>query len=1528
MLQFSSSDIHFPSQWPSPTYPTARDVKKRIRDKKLFVSFYSLDGYDFTAEFEHVYSGDTSHTSIFDDVVAVCKRAIVSADPGMTVSTSDLDVLADYVTRMAAWEAGAGDSVAAATVASALPLLDATVIPPTLTLSRYGHHVRIYIGFDPTSTSKKNGLCFWVRTSPRLTYSLSKEAAAKRLVSLREAAAEDRANGRHDETAGNDDEEIDIDNEVVRLCYVRRYQLDAAVARAMGCIPIVSLSMGPDAKRWHMEQDRQSTQPSQDEDDGSSLTALYTALLTRVIPAAAPGNAAGAVSNSRAPSEQPPAQAPAGTVSLYFVFTQLPSEDPDPASGAAAAAAAENDRALLDGAATADSVHALGSQIRRSPSACADLMGWGHNTASNLGFNFDDGADGEGVGAVTKESEGKSPQIFMPRSVPMHPLMMMERVKMIACSPKHTLLLSFHGSLFSCGENSEGALGLGDLYSRPGFTRITFAAGQSRVAADDEDFLLSPEPASTSSGAATTKAARIVKIAAGSSAIGSHSAALDSEGQLFVWGVSYAVGMGTVKPTLEPALLNTFRIDDVEREHKWKWERAQRARQQRANSSSGRGGASADASDDAGADGAAVGAEVGDEQMPPPGDNDAIFGSVACIDVACGGGFTVAVTRSGRVASFGTWSHGRLGLGPIPMLGRTRSGGGDGGGEGDDLRNNGSRSYASRLSGARTKLARYQLRPVYIAGLRGARAVACGESHTLCATATGDLYAWGQNTCGQVGLGPDVSGMLRDRDVPELVKPFDVGSATAEQGRVKAVKVFAGSYHSVVIDHTGSVWTWGARGSPCLGHGDSVSLQGAWANRVNAVFAASTTQTKVMVPYELRAWCSEWARPRKLPPMTHEDHRVVHVSAGDMHTAILTSVGSLYLCGAGPVVPPFFSESGMRQQTQRRRKKTKAAAPSSASTDKAASERDGDKSREEEDAELEADNLDLAVSSASIVSLPRRPSASWLSQLSAKSVLLIASSGTRCFVLQDEELVSSSLTGRLMRNLMFGNGRGGDSAEGAVLDDVSLDSLARSEASSVRGKLRHEEQRKPFYFEQRGRADCMLIASGKILLAHRAILSQRSPQLRDMIAMETENAVDGDGFDVGDDFSVSVDHQPGAQYIVKLLLPELHSDAAKALLCYLYTDVLPHSCIGNTFLLRALQRAGKSLRIPRLQLIAESHLEALSFVELELLVMRDGSNPAGTRDFVEKVGANSSMDMPPSTLARDMGSLLGEPLFADVRFVAEGRAVMAHKFILESRSEYFRALFRSGMGEMSSAVMRRVPGSRRRERKSVVDIQVPDTFVGFLRLLLFIYTDTLPDGSDDALLEDLLSADRYGLRDMKDLCESMLVPSKDNWFNLLRAAELVSSEKLRALTMSFLQDNFAVLLGTVDVDVEPEPSAEQRLSTPQAQAQTQVSYITFLRSEFPDLLDTILDQRTRSFPLPPSQVILQHLREGTKLKSKLTANSADSFPTWALFAMAGCAVAYPHVSNIISLGPFVQIFNVIFGIGIIVISLGVLNKRT
>ena len=69
--------------------------------------------------------------------------------------------------------------------------------------------------------------------------------------------------------------------------------------------------------------------------------------------------------------------------------------------------------------------------------------------------------------------------------------------------------------------------------------------------------------------------------------------------------------------------------------------------------------------------------------------------------------------------------------------------------------------------------------------------------------------------------------------------------------------------------------------------------------------------------------------------------------------------------------------------------------------------------------------------------------------------------------------------------------------------------------------------------------------------------------------METENAVDVDGlsFDLSDDIS-SIGEIPGTQHVVKLLLPEIHSDVAKALLCYLYTGMC-HVNTSCTYVLSA-----------------------------------------------------------------------------------------------------------------------------------------------------------------------------------------------------------------------------------------------------------------------------------------------------------------------------------------------------------------------
>ena len=431
--------------------------------------------------------------------------------------------------------------------------------------------------------------------------------------------------------------------------------------------------------------------------------------------------------------------------------------------------------------------------------------------------------------------------------------------------------------------------------------------------------------------------------------------------------------------------------------------------------------------------------------------------------------------------------------------------------------------------------------------------VSCGEAHTLCLLRNGCVLSWGQNSCGQLGNGPSSLGMLSDAYRPVLLPHFgSLGTALKQDynvgrfamrsgnevyqaklsqlltnstekippsGRV----VVCGAFHSVCIDQRGLVYTWGARGSPCLGHNDA-AIVGDWNRRINSIFSIAATENRAMVPYELYPWCLTWSMPRCVQALAggplqsslggygQEDdatslgggstiggvsassevhvsakQRVVQVSAGDLCTAFLTAEGKFFLCGTGPAVPSFTPASQTLQ--------------------------DIDPNNNEENNE-EMDEKEEVLPTPCLVSSPRCPSDSWLREICTRKASYVSTSGNRLFVVVEEEVISHSLTAPLLRTLMTGTeqSRFNKSTTGSDTD-------SHSQFDSV--------------FENHGKADCMILASGKVFLCHKALLAQRSPELRDMIIMESPT-----------------DHSAGQ--LVQLLLPELQRDAARGLLHYLY----------------------------------------------------------------------------------------------------------------------------------------------------------------------------------------------------------------------------------------------------------------------------------------------------------------------------------------------------------------------------------------
>ncbi len=86
--------------------------------------------------------------------------------------------------------------------------------------------------------------------------------------------------------------------------------------------------------------------------------------------------------------------------------------------------------------------------------------------------------------------------------------------------------------------------------------------------------------------------------------------------------------------------------------------------------------------------------------------------------------------------------------------------------------------------------------PELVTGLTSVVEVAGGGIHTLARTASGDLWAWGYNTEGQVGNG--------------AVTPADTGVLSPAKLAISNVTaIAAGSIHSAALDGDGNVWAWG-----------------------------------------------------------------------------------------------------------------------------------------------------------------------------------------------------------------------------------------------------------------------------------------------------------------------------------------------------------------------------------------------------------------------------------------------------------------------------------------------------------------------------------------------------------------------------------------------------------------------------------------------------------------------------------------------------------------------------------------------
>ncbi|XP_059656346.1 ultraviolet-B receptor UVR8 isoform X2 [Cornus florida] len=201
-------------------------------------------------------------------------------------------------------------------------------------------------------------------------------------------------------------------------------------------------------------------------------------------------------------------------------------------------------------------------------------------------------------------------------------------------------------------------------------------------------------------------------------------------------------------------------------------------------------------------------------------------------DIACGGAHTLFLTETGCVYATGLNDFGQLGVSV-------------------------DKSYTTE--------------PLEVSGLpKEIIKISAGYHHSSAITVDGELYMWGKNSSGQLGLGKRAAKVV---PTPSKVECLD---------GVTIKTVALGCEHSIAVTERGEALSWGGGGSGRLGHELESSLLGI----------LRTT--------------SEYT-PRLIKKL--EGVKVKSVAAGMLHSACIDGNGSLFIFGERAVEKLGFGEA-------------------------------------------------------------------------------------------------------------------------------------------------------------------------------------------------------------------------------------------------------------------------------------------------------------------------------------------------------------------------------------------------------------------------------------------------------------------------------------------------------------------------------------------------------------------------------------------------------------------------------------------
>eukprot|EP01034_Spumella_vulgaris_P022474 gene22474-28602_t len=217
------------------------------------------------------------------------------------------------------------------------------------------------------------------------------------------------------------------------------------------------------------------------------------------------------------------------------------------------------------------------------------------------------------------------------------------------------------------------------------------------------------------------------------------------------------------------------------------------------------------------------------------------------------------------------------------------------------------------------------------------RQLACGKNHMMAVADSGEVFVWGDNRCGQLGLfgmsfrvsdkaaNRGSGGRQSGSGVAELALASDLISVCATGptvlAAVRAVKmtsVACGAYHSLCLSADGQVYSWGRAANGRLGQGNDMSnsaenligrpapVRCRWmpkaAVSVEEVDAASVSWTdaaavsasgRLVPPPAGTSSATAAGGPARSPS------RVSHIAAGFDYSLAITECGAVYTWGCG-----------------------------------------------------------------------------------------------------------------------------------------------------------------------------------------------------------------------------------------------------------------------------------------------------------------------------------------------------------------------------------------------------------------------------------------------------------------------------------------------------------------------------------------------------------------------------------------------------------------------------------------------------